>query len=343
MRVTLKDIAKHTGLSASTVSLVLNGKQVRVSASTKEKVLHAANKLNYRPNQLAVGLVTNRTKTIGMIVPDVSNFFFAEVVKSAQAKCKENYYNMILCNTNDDPDNDVEYINLLLDRGVDGILLSIAANAAGNRGAECYRIMKDISKPLVLIDRDSPDVPVPSVMADHELGGYIATKHLLDLGHVRVGCITGPLSLQSSKQRLFGYIRALQEYKITFDPSLVEEGSFQLDTVPAGFRRLLEKKITAVFAQNDLIAYGVYKQVMQMKLRMPQDISLVGYDNHFFTELLEIPLTTMSQPTYQLGEAAVDILLSMIEAGNDQAPESILYVPALVNRKSSGPIQAINL
>lgn len=335
VRVTLKDIARHTGLSVATVSLVLNNKVHRLSTETKEKVLKAAKELRYRPNQLAVGLVTRRTRTIGLVIPDVTNMFFAVIAKGAQICCQKRGYHMILCNTNDSPDKDLEAVEVLMDRGVDGVLMTISS--AGSKARECLETLERMEKPLVLIDRVLPETGASAVLSDNELGGYIATRHLLELGHRRIGCISAPMALTSSKMRVFGYIRALQEYAVAFDPALMEEAPFQLVSDFALVRRLLDAGATAIFAYNDLMAYGVYKLAVEAGLRIPQDFSLVGYDNLFFSELLEVPLTTVSQPVLEMGEAAANLLVDRIEGADDTGGGSVCFKPELVVRRSAGP------
>ena len=221
MRVTIKDVAEKAGLSVSTVSLVLNNKPHRISEETRQRVLEVARQMNYRPNRLAVGLIKNRTNTIGLLIPDITNMFFAEIAKGAEMGCQEQGYSMILCNTNDNPQKDIDYVNVLLERGVDGIIFVMAVNSSNNKARECYELLRQFEKPVVLVDRVVEELELPSVATDNELGGYLATRHLLELGHTRIGCITGPMGSQSSKQRLFGYIRALQEYDIPFYSGLV--------------------------------------------------------------------------------------------------------------------------
>lgn len=334
-RVTIKDIARHTELSVSTVSLVLNNKVHRISEQTRKKVLQAANELGYRPNQLAKGLVTKRTNTVGLIIPDVTNVFFSATAKIIQAKCRNSGYNMFLCNTNDDPEKDIEYINALTDRGVDGVLLAFATRSGVNKAAECCEIMSLLGKPLVLIDRTVPNISAPSVLVDHETGGYLATRHLLELGHRKIGCIAGPMSLYSSKQRFYGYIRALQEFGVAFDPALVQESEFHILSDYGILQALLERQATAIFAYNDLIAYGVYQQALQHGLMIPRDFSLVGFDDQPFSKLMGVPLTTVSQPVDEMCETAASLLLKMMEDGDPQPHEDILFPPRLVKRESA--------
>lgn len=335
MRVTLKDIARHTGLSVATVSLVLNNKPHRLSAETCDKVLKTAEMLGYRPNRLAKGLVTNKTKTIGLILPDIANSYFTTIAEHIQTQCMNAGYNMFLCNTNDDPDKDLTYVNALLDCGVDGIVLIFASTATRNCAIECEQIMRKADKPLVFIDRTLPGLSSHIVSTDNELGGYLATQHLISLGHKKIGCITGPMFLHSSKQRFYGYIRALQEAGIPFDSSLVQESNFQILSDYSKLENLLAKQVTAIFAYNDLIAYGTYQQAVQHGLSVPGDFSLIGFDDLLFSKLMAVPLTTIAQPVKDMSEAAIALLLELIENTTEFPQKDITFSPHLVIRSST--------
>ncbi|OCN01386.1 hypothetical protein A7X67_01950 [Clostridium sp. W14A] len=338
MRVTIKDIAKKTGLSVSTVSLVLNHKSERISQKTIHKVLKAAEEMHYHPNQIAVGLITRKTQTLGLIIPDIVNTFFAEIAKGAEAECQKCGYSLILCNTNDNPQKDVDYVNVLVDKGVDGILFTMAVSSQVHKDTQCFQIMKQVEKPMVLVDRavweQDAGCAAPSVTVDNELGGYLATNHLLELGHRKIGFISGPMGEQSSQKRLFGYIRALQEFSVTFDPILVRVGDYH---TPTGYRlsgELIEQGVTAIFACNDMMAYGIYQQAKERGLSIPGDLSVVGFDDLQFSQFMEVPLTSMKQPAYEIGRCAVDKIIGMIE-NPDENQKNVQFKPKLMVRKST--------
>lgn len=341
MRVTIKDIAKKTALSVSTVSLVLNHKSQRISQKTIDLVLQTAKEMHYHPNQIAVGLITKKTNTLGLIIPDITNTFFAEIAKGAEAECQECGYSLILCNTNDNPQKDVDYVNVLVDKGVDGILFTISVSSQVHKDTQCFKILKQVEKPVVLVDRaveqEDTNCVAPSVLVDNELGGYMATCHLLKLGHKRIGFISGPMGEQSSQKRLFGYIRALQEFGVTFDPQLVKVGDYHTST---GYRlsaELLEQHVTAIFSCNDMMAYGIYERVIQKGLKIPHDLSVVGFDDLKFSQLMEVPLTSMKQPAYEMGVSAVKKMIEIID-NPDKPQKDIIFKPELVVRKSTGPV-----
>lgn len=342
MRVTIKDIAKRTGLSVSTVSLVLNHKSERISEKTVQTVLQTAEEMHYHPNRLAVGLITKKTQTLGLIIPDIVNTFFAEIAKGAEAECQKRGYSLILCNTNDNPQKDVDYVNVLIDKGVDGILFTMAVSSQVHKDTQCFQIMNQAEKPVVLVDRAVQEEDLgcvaPSVTVDNELGGYAATRHLLELGHQKIGFISGPMGEQSSQKRLFGYIRALQEFSVTFDPTLMKVGDYH---TPTGYRlskELIEQGVTAIFACNDMMAYGIYQQASERGLSIPGDLSVVGFDDLQFSQFMEVPLTSMKQPACEIGKCAVEKIIERIEHPGEQQ-ESVRFKPELMVRKSTAQVR----
>lgn len=333
VRATIKDIAEQAGVSITTVSLVLNGKELRIAAATKRKIIKIANDLNYRPNKLAVGLITKKTSTIGLIVPDISNSFFGELAKGAENEAANCNYNIILSNTNDKSNKDLEYMNILLDRGVDGIIMVPSSNSADENSKKCYQLMEQCQKPFILVDRIKMGDKYSSVSIDHEMGGYQATKHLIENGHTMIGCITGPLGMLNSRLRFIGYKKALEDYKIPYKASFVAEGNFHVadgERLAAG---LFDQKVTAIFAFNDLMAYGVYNAAAKLGYKIPEDISVVGFDDLFYSGIMEVPLTTIHQPSYEMGEAAVKKIVELLMDTN-ASNESITYKPELIIRSS---------
>ncbi len=337
-RATIRDIAEKAGVSITTVSLVLNGKELRIASATKKKIIRIANELNYRPNQLAVGLITKKTNTIGLIVPDISNTFFGELAKGAEKEASSCAYNIILCNTNDNPDKDVEYLNILLDRGVDAVIMVPSANSADSMAKKCLNLMEQCQKPLVLVDRIKMGEKHTSISVDHEQGGYIATKYLIENGHTRIGCITGPLGMLNSRLRFLGYKKALKDFDIRFQAKYVEEGNYHVEDGERLAEGLFENKVTAIFAFNDLMAYGVYKAAAKHGCRIPEDISVIGFDDLFYSGIMEVPLTTIHQPSYEIGEAAVKRIAELVKDENTKK-EAIIFKPKLIVRNS---VQNIN-
>lgn len=340
MRTTIKDIARDTGYSVTTISLVLNGKAAKIPKKTRETVIAAADRLNYHPNQVAVGLVKKRTNTIGLIISDVSNVFFSNLAKGVENECRRQDWNLILCNTNDKHSRDLAYIQVLADKGVDGILFCMALDSSREKVLESVELMEKLRIPFIMLDRFLGDVNCCSVRLNHKLGGYLAARYLLKLGHRRIGCVTGPEYLEDSADRLAGYKKALNEYKTAYRPELICRGNYDRESGMKAADVLIKQGVSAIFAFNDMSAYGVYNRLRQIGKSIPGDISLVGYDDIFFSEILDVPLTTVAQPIYDMGVEAVKQLVGEIGSGCS-TKKSILFQPRLVVRESTaglGPV-----
>lgn len=334
MRVTIKDIARETGFSVTTISLVLNNKADKIPAKTKCIILEAAERMKYRPNQLAVGLVKKQSKTIGLIIADIRNVYFSNLARGVEDECRKNGWNLILCNTNDKCERDKEYIQILASKGVDGILFVMAADSKERSVIENINLMNKFNMPYLFLDRRMEGVTCPFISVDNIKGGYLATRHLIELGHKKIACVTGPFNLSDSKERLQGYKNAIAEAGITFDQKLIFPGSYKWEDGIASVEHLSGQEYTAIFTFNDMSAYAVCKTLKQKQVSIPADISVVGYDNIFFSEIAEIPLTTINQPIYEVGLCAVRELLNCIK-NKCQMKEDIIMEPTLVIREST--------
>lgn len=335
-RPTIRDVAQKAGYSIATVSLVLNNKKVSIPQSTREKVWNAAETLNYRPNQLAVGMITKKTKVLGLIIPDNSNMFFAELSKAVEVAARHAGYNLIYGNTNNNPKRDLAYMRMFSDRQVEGIIFAKSSSHAMEDDEKSFQFIKSSAIPFVTIDRQVPGSGVYSVDLNHFKGGYLATRHLLELGHRRIGCYTGSLDLTTSNERLEGYRAALAEAKLPFEEALVFEGNYQLGRESAALAHFLNKGVSAIFACNDLMAFGLYREARYNKLNIPGDISIVGFDNIPFSDMMQPGLTTISQPIQEMGECAVKTLIKVI---NEEEPldayKSRIFEPRLLVREST--------
>lgn len=339
--VTIKDIATKTNLSITTVSLVLNNKASNIPQRTKDLVLKAAKDLNYRPNQAAVALVTKRTKTLGLIVPDIRNNFFSTLAKGIEDECRNNDWTVILCNSNDMHDRDLEYIKILASKGVDGILYCMSSDTNEEKFKEKYDLLEKLKIKFIALDRSFNLPNIITANLNHLKGGYLATKHLLDLGHNRIACVTGPKYLKDSADRLRGYKMALTEYEIPYDTSIIVEGDYQMEGGLSAVDKLIEKDFTAVFAFNDMMAYGVFKGLKSHGLHVPKDISVVGYDDIYLSEILEVPLTTVHQPIELMGKTATKYLINIIESEEEYC-EIPTFSPSLVIRNSTTSLNPAN-
>ncbi|ENM5897314.1 substrate-binding domain-containing protein [Vibrio mimicus] len=327
---TMKDIARLAGVSTSTVSHVIN-KSRFVSDEIAERVNNAAQQLNYAPSALARSLKMNRTQTIGMLVTTSTNPFFGEVVKGVERSCYHKGYNLILCNTEGDNQRMKASINTLLQKRVDGLLL-MCSTLEGER-LDVFDRYPDI--PVVVMDW-GPILFASDKIQDNSLqGGYMAAKHLIECGHREIGCITGPLIRHQAQMRYEGYKRALSEKGIAINPDWIVESDFECEGGYNAFEKLCErgKLPSALFVCNDMMAMGVIQAANLRGLRVPDDLSLIGYDDVHIAKFMSPALTTIHQPKYRLGKAAIDTLLYRLE-NPDTTAQVVQLEPTLVVRGS---------
>ena len=330
---TIRDVARQAGVSISTVSHVVNSSRA-VSQESRDRVLQAMNQLDYKPNALAQNLRRQQTFSIGMIVPDSANPFFAEVARGIEDTSFTQNHSVILCNTDGDVDKQAAHTDLLIKNQVAGILF-----VAAGISTELVEDLQARRVPVVVVDREVPGVSVDTVLTNHLQGGRLATQHLWDLGHRRIACISGGSNLSPSAERLIGYQQILHENGILYDESLVVRGDFQYVSGYEAARQLLAlaDPPTAVFACNDLMAVGVISAVTELGLRVPQDLSVVGFDDVRLASFTNPPLTTIAQPKYEIGVIATEMLLA--RAQNIDAPTRLQRLDTeLVIRQSTAPL-----
>ncbi|MDD2970726.1 MAG: LacI family DNA-binding transcriptional regulator [Lachnospiraceae bacterium] len=312
MRATIKDVAKEAGVSPATVSFILNNKPVSISEATRERVLTAVKKLQYRPNQLAISLVTNTTNTIGVILPDSTNPFFASLSHHMEEKLRSKNMTVIIGNTNGDPVITRKYLQIFSDRRVDGIVLAQLDFEDEEETVKCQELMRNIDIPIIYVDRVIEGCDHYSIAVDQTKIGYLATKYLLSLGHRRIGCASGSIRLKVNANRYHGYTMALHEFGLESDSALLFCDSLSIDCGCKALPCLLGHNVSAIFAFNDMIAYGIYKECKNYNLIIPNDLSVIGVDDIYFSDLLQPPLTTISQPVNEIADEAVKVLLELI-------------------------------
>lgn len=328
MKVTIKDIAQKSGVSVTTVSLILNNKRVRTSKATKAKVLQVARELHYVPNSLAVGLITKRTNTIGLILPDISNIFFSQM-----AKCLENLlirrgYALFLCDTNDSDEEQAMYLELMRSHRIDALVLCIANDT--DKSLAQLEDFHNSGIPIVAFDRYSEAMHYPLVATDNVESAKNIVQHIIDLGHRRIACISGP-GKRNYSSRLDGYKQALVANGIPYEEALVMEGDYRYDSGYQCAKQLLQQNPTAIFACNDMMAYGVYKAAEECGLSIPDDISVVGFDDLMFSSTLSVPLTTVRQDVNGMCEKICSLVCDAID-GKRTAERFVLpATPALRN------------
>ena len=331
--VTIKDVAREAGVSIGTASQALGGSAV-VREATRRRVLAVATRLRYQPSALARGLVTRRTHTVGLLISDIANPFFIRAVRAVEDVAQENGYNVILCNTDEDPAKETQYLRILMEKRVDGIILATTAGSL-----QAVRDVRWRRVPLVLFDRELPRVATDTVKVDGVLGGRLATEYLLSLGHRRIAIIHGPVVRSTGAERLQGYLAALKAAGIRPIPALIREGNFKQDSGYDLARALLgaSPPPTALFCTNNLMTVGALQALQERKVRIPDDLSLVGYDDMEWWTLTHPPLTTVGQPVYDLGREAMRLLLERIGREKARRPQRVVLKPELILRDSCGP------
>ncbi|TLS49593.1 LacI family transcriptional regulator [Paenibacillus antri] len=334
---TIYDVAKEAGVSIATVSKVIN-ETGRISDKTRQHVRSVMKRLDYQPSLVASALTKKRTNTIGLLLPDLGNLFFAEVARSVEDRAHEKGYNVVICSTDNDADKEEKYLAWLRQKRVDGIIL-----ATGMQSDKSVKSLLDARLPVALIARESRRLSVDTVRVDDFRGGYLAASHLVELGHTRIAVIAENLSVSSSRERVEGYKKALEEAGLAVDEALIRISSFDIEGGKEAARQLLEltEPPTAVFACNDLLAIGILQVCRAMGLAVPARLSVVGFDNTLIASLAEPPLTTIAQPIPELGREVVDLITQEIH-GEKQAKQRVVLDPRLIRRGStaSAPEQA---
>ncbi len=334
MVATIRDVARVAQVSMSTVSHVINGTRY-VAPKTRERVLQAMAELNYSPNRLARSLRNNRTLTLGVLLPNSANPFFAEVLLGIENVCFERGYNIIMGNASDDPQRELEYLQVLLSRQVDGILL--ISTGAYN---ESLALLASHETPVVMVDRTADIPTVDEILTANKQGGLLATEYLLGLGHRRIGCITGPSYLTPSAERVEGYAEALEAAGIAVDAALVVNGDFLHESGYRACQQMLAlpDPPTAIFACNDLMAVGAICALHEAGLAVPDDVSVVGYDDIPLASYTVPRLTTIAQPAREIGQLAAERLIARLQ--HNSTPPAHQRLPVhLVVRDSCKPLR----
>jgi len=329
MNTTIKDVAELAGVHPSTVSRVINNDS-RISDKTKEKVILIIKKLGYTPNAIARGLKTKRTYTLGILIPDITNPFFAEIARGVEDAANKNNFNVILCNTDDKLKKERTYLQILRGKRVDGLILGTA-----HVNDKSILELEREKFPYILVSRNIEGLDKNCIIVDDVEGGMMASEYLIKLGHRRIAHITGPLKTRSALNRLKGYKLALKKYEIEYRGELVGEGDFKIKggyQVMKRFLKLAEPP-TAIFAANDLLALGAMQAIQKKNFHVPEDFSVVGFNDIELASFVYPPLTTIRQPMLEMGESAVRMLLRIIEEGEFNQRKIVLK-PKLIIRES---------
>jgi LacI family transcriptional regulator len=335
---TLRDVALAAGVHPSTASRALNeSTRPMVKVATVRKVLSAADRLGYRPNSLARGLKMSRTFTVGVLIPDLTNPLFPPVVRGLEDGMAGPGYTVVAANTDGDDDKERAIVEAMLNRRIDGLVVATARRE--------HPLVQELARsgiPLVLVVRTVDDSPVSAVVGDDHEGIGLAVRHLVALGHTRIAHVAGPQDVSAGLVRYHSFLSWMGHVGLPVDEDLVVfTDAFQEAPGAEAFRTLLDRRVefTAAIAGNDLIALGCYDVMAERGLHIPQDVSVVGYNDILFCDKFNPPLTTVRIPSYQMGLKAAELLLDAIKSPGD-APISLRLKPQLMQRRSTGPVRS---
>lgn len=319
----------------ATVSYVVNEGPRPVSTATRERVLRAIRQLDYRPSEVARSLRLQRTRTIGLILPDMANPFYSALAKGVEDAFFARGYSVLLCNSGYDPARERAYIGVMIAKRVDGVLYT---RATGDASA-LHRLLRH-GIATVAVDREIPELEIDCVVADNFEGSRAATEHLLKLGHRRIGCIVRPSGLSNTAERIRGYQVTLAQAGIDGNPDFLVPGGLGHEDGRTAMRQLLRLTLrpTAVLAYPDIVAIGAIREARDAVLRVPEDLSVVGFDDIPVSAFIHPPLTTVAMPKWEMGQRAAEVLLRRIQGGEAAGPPQRVVLPTtLIVRESTGP------
>lgn len=332
-RTTIIDVAAMAGVSNSTVSKVF-AEHYRVSSKTRRKVLRAAQQLDYDPSMIARSLRSGRTRAIGLLVADIANPFYPKIVRGVEDVAFKNDYAVFVCDLNERLERESVYFRMFRNRWIDGVIFS-GVEGVHQEERHIHNMIEN-GVPVVAIDREIPGLFTDVIMIDNERSAFDATKHCIQLGHKRIGVITGPAKIRVFDRRYQGYRRALIEAGMSVNPNLIIQGHQTTAGGAGAAERFLDlvKPPTAIFATNDLMAVGALKALLDKQVKVPEEISVVGFDDIPLASLVSPALTTVAQPTYEMGKEAMSLLIERIE-GKQGLRTKILLEAGLVIREST--------
>ncbi|GHO46530.1 LacI family DNA-binding transcriptional regulator [Ktedonospora formicarum] len=334
---TIQDVAKYAGVSISTVSRVLNG-TARVNPDVMVRVRTAIEALNYQPSRAARALRSNQSSIIGLLITDIQNPFFTALVRGVEDVAQRNGYSLILCNSDENPLKEQQYIEVLCSQRVAGAIV-----VPTREQAHSLQPFRELGIPALAVDRRVKDPDIDTVVVDNQRGAYEAVKHLCANGYQRIGVVTGPQTTTTGRERLLGYRRALIESGITPDPQLERQGPFKMAAGQqfAGELLDLDEPVDALFVANNLLTIGALEAISMRNMRIPEDIAIVAFDDIPWAALGSVSLTTVTQPVYELGSTAALRLFQRMQKGASFTRQEIVLSPTLHVRNSSQPRQPL--
>lgn len=335
---TMKEIAKRANVSVAAVSVVLNNKKSRISKAKKAEIKQIAKDLNYHPNIAAVTLSKNISLTIGLIVPDITNPFFATLTRLIEQQLGAQGYSTLFVDSNNSFTAESDAVQNMVSRGVDGIVLVPSNEFFLSKKKERKALIEKSDKPIVLLNAYT-DLKVSYVNFDNVQGAYLATQELINYGHTHIAFIRGKANFVNAAERLEGYRQALKDNRIAFNDDLVFEGDYTLDSGAKLAPKILEDpETTAILSANDLMLFGVIKWAKQNFVDIFSRVSMVGFDNDPYGEIIEVPLTTVDQQPLEMVNETIDLLLEMLTTG-EKVVQHLIVKPKLIKRSSIHKIE----
>ncbi|MBL7968091.1 MAG: LacI family DNA-binding transcriptional regulator [Prolixibacteraceae bacterium] len=330
---TIHDIARELNISASTVSRALNDNP-RISQKTKEKIKSVADSLGYRPNTMASNLRNKKSNTIGIVVPLINRHFFSSVISGVEDVAYKSGYNVVISQSNDNADKEINIVHSMFLNRVDGLIISIAMQTSNYDHLKLFR-KKNI--PLVFFDRAVPEIETDKIMVDDRAGGFKVTQHLIDQGYQRIAHVGGPQNLLIYQLRLKGYADALEKNGVAYDPSLVLTSTLTSDEGIVAVKKLmsLPQPPDAIFCANDTVALSAMMYLRDSGIKIPQEMGIVGFSNEPSSKVVSPPITTIVQPGFEMGQKAAELIIRQIENKEKKTFYNIILPTELEIRDSS--------
>ncbi|WNQ10309.1 LacI family DNA-binding transcriptional regulator [Paenibacillus aurantius] len=334
MKATIYDVAKEAGVSIATVSNAINGKG-KVSRKRREQILEIMERLQYQPSVIASALMGKQTYTVGMLIPDISNPFFAEIARAVEDRAHQEGYSVIICSTDNRDERVERYLTLLQQKSVDGIIIG-----TGIEDLDILRRLQANGVPLAMIAREAPALSVDTVVTDDETGGRLAAEHLVSLGHRRLAVLAESRKVSSSRERIRGFREGLSAAGIALEEESIAVCEYKVED---GKRRALEllalppeERPTGIFCCNDLLAIGALQAAKEKGIPVPEGLSIVGFDDTILASVTDPPLTTVAQPMEEMGRLAFDRLAACLQR-RDSERQRVVLKPELKARRSTAP------
>ena len=327
--VTIREVARQAKVSVGTVSNVLAG-SASVRLELRRRVEEVIRELDYHPNQIARSLKTRQTRTLGMVISDITNPFYPQIVRGAEDAAMLHGYLLFILNTDENAERERRALSLLRAQRVDGLLLTVAPGLKDMTHVTQFR---DSGLRIVCIDRSVPGIDLDLVSADNVHGARMCTQHLLSRGHRRIGFLGGSPGVRTAQQRLEGYEQTLRNAGVPVDPKLVRHGDFRLES---GYRLSKQMLLEALFASNAMMGFGALKAIQELGLRCPEDVALAAFDEVPFGDVIQPRLTVVAQPAYEMGRAGTELLIARLE-GREKSPVPVhlTLTPELLVRQST--------